>query len=734
MKRISIIYILFCYFLPIYSQVKKNLTLENVLDKQFFSAKSITIPKPMNDGISYSVLNSGTKITRYSYKTGDAVQDIFDLNKLSGAPVKKISDYAFSPDETKILLTTDIKPLYRRTFTANYYIWNSVTGELAPLSSKGNQQAATFSPDGEKVAFVRGNNLFIRNLKFGAESQITYNGEKNKIINGTPDWVYEEEFNLSKAFEWSPDSKFLAFIRFNETDVPEFGMNMFKGEEPALEKNALYPSVVTFRYPKTGEQNSVVTVHVYDLKSKTTIPVDLGRENDIYVPKILFTPDGANLAVMRVNRRQNQLDVLYANPNTGDTRVFYTETNKRFIDENFLDGFTFLPDGRFVVLSERDGWFQLYLHDKQGFATGNIATGKYDVTKFYGYDPARKIYYYQAASASPLRREVFFVSADGKKKGRLSASEGTNDAQFSRNHSFYINTFSNFKTPPVYTVHDYTGELVRVLETNDEFENRLLEYNLPTSDFFSFTTSGGIELNGWMMKPSGFDPSKRFPVVMTQYSGPNSHSVTDSWKGVRWNDYLAQQGFLVVCVDPRGTGARGEEFRKITYMQLGRYESDDLVEAAKYLASLPFVDSKSISIFGWSYGGFMVLNCLEKGGTLFKAGIAVAPVTSWRFYDSIYTERYMRTPKENPNGYDDYSPLKNAGQIKSRLLIIHGTADDNVHVQNTYEFTEKLVQADVSFDMAIYTNRNHGISGGNTTMHLYTRMTDFLKKNLQEIK
>ena len=722
--------ILITLFLQTTAQGKKTLTLENAIDRQLFAAQSITGIHPMNDGLHYSVMTGGTSITRYSFKTGESAGEVFDLKKAVGLPIQSFSDYEFSPDETRILLTTDVRRIYRHSFTAGYYIWNRVTEELTPLSSKGPQQAVTFSHDGEKVAFVRANNLFIKNLKFGTESQVTFNGEKNKVINGLHDWVNEEEFNESKAFAWSPDHKFLAYIRYDETDVPAFSMNKFRGSAPELPENSVYPGYETFKYPKAGEKNAVITVHIYDLKSRTTLKADLGEEKDIYVPRLTFTPDGSNLVVMRLNRRQNQLNLLYVNPNTGDSRVLLSETNKRFIDENFLDHFTFLPDGKFIVVSERTGWFQMFIYDKQGFEVGRIAPGDYDVTKFYGYDPIKKSYFYQAALESPLRREVCFISADGKKKGKLSGREGTNDAVFSRNFTHFINTFTSSEQPALVTLHDITGKLIKNLEENQSLVSKLNEYDLPKREFFTFTTSENVQLNGWMLKPSFFNDSKKYPVIMTQYSGPNSQRVVDAWGGIRWNEYLAQQGFIVVCADPRGTGARGEEFRKITYMQLGKYESDDQVEAAKYIATLPYVDNSKISIFGWSFGGFISLMSMGKGGNLFKAGIAVAPVTSHRFYDTAYTERYMRTPSENATGYDENSPLAHADKIKGRLLIIHGTADDNVHIQNTYEFTEKLVQSGVQFDMAVYTNRNHNITGGNTTLHLYTRMTDFLRENL----
>ena len=733
MNKVFLVITTLFFTFAIQAQTKQKITFEDIFTNGTFRAQSVSGLNSMNDGEHYTTLEEeGTKIVKNSYKTGEQVEVVFDITKVPDAPLSMFTDYEFSNDETGILLTADIKRIYRHSFTAQYYVWNSVTEELTPLSEKGAQQLATFSPDGERVAFVRENNLFIKNLRFGSESQVTFDGEKNKIINGAPDWVYEEEFGFNKAFWWSPDSKFLAFIRFNETEVPEFTMPMYAGESPVLEENKLYPGKETFKYPKAGEKNSDVTVQVYEIRSKTTIPVDLGEETDIYVPRLDWSPDANDLMVMRLNRRQNIMDIFYANPYTGDTRPLITEKNDRYISENFLDAFTFLENGNFVTLSERDGWSHLYLYDRQGFELGQITKGDFDVTDFYGYDESKKLFYYQAAAESPLRREVYFISQDGKKAGKVSPTEGTNRVIFSKNFKYYINYFSSSTTPALITLNETRkGEPIRVLQDNTVLKNTLKNYDIPQKEFFTFTTSEGVELNGYMIKPVGFDASKKYPVLMTQYSGPDSQSVSDSWGGVGWNHYLAQEGFLVVCVDPRGTAARGEDFRKVTYMQLGKYESDDQVEAARYLGTLPYVDKKNIAIFGWSYGGFMTCLTMEKGGDIFKAGIAVAPVTSWRFYDTIYTERYMRTPQQNPEGYDDNSPLSHAGDITGRLLIIHGSADDNVHAQNTFEFTEKMVQEGVQFDMAIYTNRNHGIRGGNTTLHLYTKMTGFLKDHLQ---
>ncbi|QIA08311.1 S9 family peptidase [Draconibacterium halophilum] len=733
MKKLLILSVIFLTFFTLQAQQPQKISLEDIFQKGTFRAKSVYGLRSMNDGIHYTTLEEQSKIVKYSYKTGDEIEVLFDITKIDDAPISAFSAYKFSDDETKILLTTERKSIYRRSYTAEFYVWNSVTEELSQLSDKGAQQLATFSPDGNYIAYVRDNNIFIKNLKFGSTHQATTDGKYNEIINGAPDWVYEEEFGYNKAFWWSPDSKFLAYVRFDEREVREFSMPMYAGAAPTRSANKLYPGEYTFKYPKAGETNSMVEVYSYEVKTKIAIKVDIGEETDIYIPRLKWTPDDNELVVMRLNRHQNQIDILYANPFTGDTRNFLTEKNDRYIAEDFLDAFTYLADGSFVVQSERDGWSHLYLYDKQGFEITQLTEGEFDVTDFYGYDEDKELYYYQAAAESPLRREVYYISEDKEEKGKLSTLEGTNRAVFSTNFKYFINYYSSAKVPNFITLHENKkGEQIRFLQKNTVLKNTIKNMNIPQKEFFTFTSSEGVELNGWMIKPNDFDASKKYPVFMTQYSGPNSQSVTDSWGGVSWNEYLAQEGFLVVCVDPRGTAARGEDFRKVTYMQLGKYESDDQVEAAKYLTTLPYVDAENISIFGWSYGGFMTLLTLEKGGDLFKAGIAVAPVTSWRFYDTVYTERYMRKPEENPEGYDENSPLSHAGDIKGNLLIIHGTADDNVHAQNTYEMSEKMVQAGVPFDMAMYTNRNHGIRGGNTSMHLYNKMVNFLKDNLME--
>lgn len=721
---------LILFFIIGYSQEKKTLTLDDFVTQHTFRSETVANVRSMNDGEHFSSLKDGKSIVKYSFKTGNEVEEIFNIDKVDDCPVQFITDYEFSHDEQRILLETNKKQIYRRSYTADYYVWDNYTETLYPVSEYGSQQVATFSPDGERIAFVRDNNIYIKTIRFGTEQQVTNDGTKNKIINGIPDWVYEEEFSYNKAFTWSPDSKMLAFVKFNEEAVKEYHMPIYKGLKPANEEYALYPGEYTFKYPKAGEENARVSVHIYELKTRTTIKANTGEDPDIYIPRLKWTPDGNDLSIFHLNRLQNELNLLYANPFTGDTRTVFTEKNDRYIDENFLYYFTYLEDNEhFVIVSERDGWSHLYLYKNTGFKVKQLTKGEFDVTDFYGYDHKKKLFYYQAAKRSPLQREVYALNLDGKKDEAIIPAEGTNSCIFSKGYKYYINYYSNSKTPPVVSVYNNKNKEIRIIEDNANLKEALSGYTLPNHEFFQFTTSEGINLNGYLLKPSNFDENKKYPVIMTQYSGPNSQEVMDQWQ-IDWHFYLAEKGYIVACVDPRGTAARGEEFRKCTYMQLGKYESDDQVEAARYLLSLPYTN-ENIAIWGWSFGGFNTALALHKGGEIFKAGIAVAPVTNWRFYDTVYTERFMRTPQQNPTGYDDNSPINNLSGIKGSLLIIHGTADDNVHAQNTYEYSEALVQAGIPFDMHIYTNRNHSIYGGNTRMHLYNKMFNYFETHLK---
>lgn len=697
-----------------------------------FSQKSVYGLRSMQDGIHYTTLEAnGTKIVKYAYATGKVVATLLDLKKLKSEELTSVFDYKFNADESRILLMTDRENIYRRSFTANYYIFSFKNKGLKALSKNGKQRLATFSPDGKRIAFARNNNLFIHNIAFGSESKVTKDGEFNKIQNGTPDWVYEEEFEFNKAFEWSPDSKSLAYMKFDESEVPVFNMNKFEGLNPQVKGNALYPENYTYKYPKAGEKNSIVQVFVYDVNDRLTKKMNVGEETDQYIPRIKWTTDPKTLSICRMNRHQNKLDILLANSKTGKTSVLYTEENKHYIDSNTLDDLTFLDDNaHFIFSSEKDAHLHLYLFDMNGEQIQQITQGDWDVTEFLGYDQKKKMCYYQSAEVSPMERNVYSIKLNGTSKKNLTPAKGTNNAVFSEGFKYYINYFSSVTQPKTVSLYNAKTKLIRTLEDNKKLNEKLAQYQYRTKEFIQLPAADELtQLNAWIIKPFDFDPSKKYPVLMTQYSGPNSQQVLNRW-GFDWYDYLAQEGYIVVCVDPRGTGARGELFRKCTYMQLGRLESDDQISAARALAKENYIDENRIAIWGWSFGGFMSSLCLEKASDVFKAAIAVAPVTNWRYYDSIYTERFMRTPAENPKGYDDNSPINHVDKMQGNLLLCHGTADDNVHVQNVYEFAERLVQANKQFEMQIYTNRNHSIYGGKTRLHLYNRFNKFLKGNL----
>lgn len=734
-KKVLALAILLNFFLlPLALQAQegtKKPTLDNWMKEYAFSSRSIYGLSSMKNGIHYTeIAERGKSIVKSSYESGKVLDTLFSTQWVDSEILSSIDEYEFSADESKILIGTNSESIYRHSYMADYYIFDVKTKKLSALSQNGKQQLATFSPDGSKIAFARNNNLFYVDLASMKEIKITWDGKKNHILNGTPDWVYEEEFSFNKAFFWSPDSKTIAFVKFDESKVKEFGMTLFAASNPELTENKLYPSNEVWKYPKAGEANSVVSVHSYHLENQSTIQFEIGEDPDIYVPRIKWTAVSDQLCIYRLNRLQNKLELLYADPITGETRVFYTEENKYYIDEGTFDNIEFLPDNKHIILqNETAGYTHLYLYTKEGKLVNPLTQGNYDVTSYLGFDPVKKLVYYQAAAISPLEREIYSVKLNGKSTKQLTESKGWNRAQFSSNYSFFINTHSSLKSPVMVSLHKSDGKFIRTLEDNAKLKERLKEYQFNYPEFFTFKTSEGVELNGRMIKPAPFDPNRKYPILMTQYSGPNSQQVMDSWS-FGWEQVMAGQGYIVVTVDGRGTGARGEEFRKMTYLQLGKYETIDQIESAKYLQTLSYVDPQRIGIWGWSYGGYISTLCMVKGDGLFKAGIAVAPVTNWRYYDNIYTERYMRTPQENPEGYDQNSPLNFAKQMQGKYLIAHGSADDNVHVQNAMEMIDKLIQADKDFEMMIYPNRNHGIHGGNSRYHLYKKKTSFLLENL----
>ncbi len=702
-------------------EASREITLDEIYKKGVFRENSVYGIRSMNDGVHFTTLKSGKEITKYSFKSGEAVEVIFN----SIEDDFNIRDYEFSADESKILLAVNAEYIYRRSFTADYYIYDIQSKELKKLSENGRQMFAVFSPDATKVGFVRDNNIFIKDLNTNKEKQITFDGKFNHIINGGTDWVYEEEFAFTSAFFWSPHSDKIAFYKFDESEVPVFNMTKYNSE--------LYPENYAYKYPKAGEKNSVVSIHVYDLNSGNTNTMDVGEETDQYIPRIKWTNENNKLVIIRENRLQNHIEILLANAENGTSKVIYEEKNKYYIERIDDSYMTMTDDGKyFIINSEKDGWNHLYLYDINGKYINQITKGEWDVTDFIGLDSKTNTVYYQSAEESPLHRAVYSIKTEGSKKKKLSEKKGNNRAVFSKGFKYYINYYSNSKIPRYITLHNKRGKLIRILEENKKLKQTVKEYNFTPVEFLTINTpSSKWDLNAFMIKPPNFDPDKKYPMFMYLYGGPGSQSVLDSWsRSSAWYQMLAQKGYIVVCVDNRGTGGRGEEFKKMTYGQLGKYETIDQIEAAEYLSNLPYIDENRTGIFGWSYGGFMSSLCLFKGADVFEMAIAVAPVSSWRYYDSIYTELYMGLPQDNPDGYDDNSPLNHADKLKGKYLLIHGTADDNVHFQNAIELSEKLVQENKQFEMQFYKDKDHGIHGGNTSYHLYTRMTNFILENL----
>ena len=700
---------------------EKMIQLEDIWASRTFSPEWVWGINSMNDGIHYSSLNYGDKnvyITEYSYETGDSISTIVDSKDLDGI---SFSDYSFSEDEKKVLLPTETESIYRYSSRSNYYVYDRETKTAQELS-EGKQRLAQFSPDASKVAFVKENNIFIKDITNNTELQVTFDGEINKIINGATDWVYEEEFAFDNGMQWNTSGNKIAYYRFNEEKVPEFSMDLFTD---------LYPSQSQFKYPKAGETNSTVELFIYDLNSKKTTKANINVEEEFYIPRIKWTLDENILSVQRMNRHQNQLDFILVDAKDGSSQTIFTENDAAYID--VTDNLTFLNDGKyFIWTSEKSGYNHIYLYNLKGKQVRQITKGNYDVTDFYGIDESNNTVYFASSERSPMHRDVYAVQLNGKNKKTLTNKIGTNSATFSTNYKYFINQYSNANSPYYFSLFDAKGNEVRMLKDNSNLNNSLAEYALSQKEFFNFKTTEGIDLNGWMMKPHNFDETKQYPVFMYLYGGPGSQQVTDSWGGSNflWYQMLTQQGYIVACVDNRGTGARGSEFKKCTYQQLGKLETEDQIEANRYLANLPYVDGSRIGIFGWSYGGYMSSLCLLKGADEFKMAIAVAPVTNWRYYDTIYTERYMRTPQENASGYDDNSPINHVEKLKGKYLLVHGSADDNVHYQNTMEMTNALVNANKQFDLFIYPNKNHGIYGGYTRLHLFTKMTNFIKENL----
>ena len=715
-----------CLFITtILSAQTKEITLEDIWKDGTFRTERMDVLHSMKNGQQYSVLNfdretKNTSIDIYDYKTLKKVETLVSSEKLEGIPY--FSDYTFSKDEKKVILATKEEAIYRRSALGNYYIYNVKNASL-DLISEEKIQEPTFSPDGKKAAFVKGNNLYVKDFNSNEITQITSDGEKNKIINGVTDWVYEEEFGFVRAFDWNADSNKIAFIRFDETNVPEFSMDVYGTE--------LYQTQQVFKYPKAGEANSEISLHIYNMNTKETdeVKVDKAYE-DFYIPRIEWTNNPDVLSAQYMNRYQNELDLWMINAKTNVSNLVLAERDKAYVD--VTDNLTFLKDHSFIWTSEKDGYNHIYHYDKKGNLINQVTKGNWEVTDYYGYYEKDNTIFYQSVENGSINRDVYSIKLNGRNKKRLTKSEGTNNASFSADFSFFINTFSSATTPPEYTLNSSeSGNLKKSIKDNDKLAQTLSNYKTSEKEFSTINVNGN-DLNMWMIKPANFDASKIYPLLMYQYSGPGSQQVANRWNGANdyWYQHLAQKGYMVACVDGRGTGFKGADFKKVTQNELGKYEVEDQIAAAKQLGALSYIDASRIGIWGWSYGGFMSSNCLFKGNEVFNMAIAVAPVSSWRFYDTIYTERYMTTPQENESGYDENSPLNHVNKLKGDFLLVHGSSDDNVHLQNTMRLAEALIQADKQFDWAVYPDKNHGIYGGNTRLHLYKKMTNFIHETL----
>lgn len=711
------------------------LSLKQVASSEF-AGERVSGINPLKGTDQYARISAdGKRIEQYSFKTGKLTDVLFDADKTQGEHIDAFDGYIMSPDDTHMLISTKRQSVYRRSYKAVFYIYTIKSRKLEKLSDSGPQQCPVWSPDGQQIAFVRDNNIFLVKLLYdNSESQITKDGKFNEVINGIPDWVNEEEFEFNKALTFNVDGTMLCWIKYNEKAVKEYSLQLYKGSHPEHNDYAVYPGYYSYKYPKAGQDNSKVTAWSYDIKSHRTQQLQIPLDADGYMPRILPTPDANKILIYTMNRHQDVLNLYTVNPRSTVAHLLLKESVGKYVKENAMANIK-MGSNYLIVPSDRDGFLHLYVYNHNGQLLRKVAPGNYDITEVYGMDETTGDIYYQAAALNPHDRQIFVIHKNGKTE-RLTSQEGWNTAVFSGDYRYFINAWSDYNTPFVYTTRSNNGAVIFTNVDNKALKDKTVQYGWVKKEPFSFTTSEGVKLDGWMMKPANFDPTKKYPIIMFQYSGPGSQQVVNSWnagsmgQGGAFDEYLTQQGFIVACVDGRGTGGRGADFEKCTYLKLGNLEAKDQVETALYLSSLSFVDKDNIGIWGWSYGGFCTLMSMSEGRPIFKAGVAVAPPTSYRYYDTVYTERYMRTPQENPTGYDD-CPISRASKLSGALLICHGSADDNVHPQNTFEYTEALVQADKDFKENIYTNRNHSIFGGNTRNHLLRQITQWFEEHLK---
>ncbi|NGZ90602.1 S9 family peptidase [Psychroflexus maritimus] len=703
---------------------EKKISLEEIWGGAF-QTKGMQSLQSLNNGQEYIVQEydrqkGEMKVVVYSYKTGKKVRTLFSSIDMRG--LNFFQNFELSDDESKVILGTEIEAIFRRSTRGIFYAYDLEKKELQLIDDEPIQEP-TFSPDATKVAYVKNNNIYVRNLSNNKKTQLTSDGKKNEIINGVTDWVYEEEFAFVRAFQWNSAGNQLAYLRFDETEVTEFSMDLFGSYGQFL-----YPQQEVFKYPKAGDDNAKVSLHCFDLEQNKSIDVDLGEYE--YIPRIKWTNNANLLSVQTMNRHQNELHLQLVDVSKNSTSTIFKDTDEAYVE--VTDYLTFLADNSFIWTSEKDGWNHIYHYSLDGQLKNQLTSGNWEVTKYYGYDKESKRIFYQSTESGSVNRGVYSIQLNGKGKQNLATEPGTNSASFSADFTYFINTFQNTITPPIYSLYlAKNAKLVRKIKDNQKLEKKLSRYALSPKEISQLEVNGEM-LNMWMIKPTGFSEDKKYPVFMSQYSGPGSQSVANTFLGANdyWYQLLANQGYVVVCIDGRGTGYKGRDFKKVTQGELGKYELEDQAEAAKILGKYDWIDQDRIGIWGWSYGGFMASNAILQHPDVFSTAIAVAPVTSWRFYDTIYTERYMKTPQENAKGYDDNSPITHASQLDGNYLLIHGGGDDNVHVQNTMIMIEALVQANKQFDWRVYPDKNHGIYGGNTRLHLYTLMTNFILENL----
>jgi dipeptidyl-peptidase 4 len=725
MNRFCLLFIL-SLNISFLSAAKQEISLDSIVSGTFRSA-AIPEIRSMRDARYYTCIDdAGKRLVSYSYVSGKQEEVILDIENAKGVSLKKIAGYAFSPTETKILIWSEKNPIYRHSFTTEYYVYDRKRNLIEPLSENGAQRDAKFSPDGRSIAFARDNNLFIKRLDYGTEIAVTSDGESNNMINGVADWVYEEEFSETCAFDWSPDSKFLAYVKFNEKAVPTYTFSLFGANRTKQAQNTYYPGSYSYKYPSAGNENSVVSVYVFNLQVRSAKRMILPIDGDDYIPRIRFTRFSNQLAVMTLNREQNVFKMYYANPKSAQSTLVLTDQSEKYV-EPMYDAIQFSTKN-FTYISEKDGYRHLYLYGEKGGLQKKLTSGNWDVTDFLGCDTIKNIYYYQSTEEGPLDRSIYRVDLKGTKL-KISEGSGVNEASFNLDYSYFVHTWSNINVPRVYSICKASGEEARLIENNKELKSLLSKFNCQNKTFITVPAADGQKLNGWMLKPPDFDKTKKYPVLQVQYSGPNSQSVLNEFD-FEWEYYLAEKGYIVVCVDGRGTGGRGEAFRKSTWCNLGIQESKDQIATANYLKNQSYVDGSRIGIWGWSYGGYITLMSMTDPAGVFKVGIAIGAVCDWRYYDTVYGERYMRTPKENQSGYDAGSPLLRAADLKGRLLLVHGMIDDNVRVNQYMDMSEALIKAGVQFDTQLYPTSNHSILGETYRKHLYNRMADFILKNL----